>query len=243
MSKYRLLLLALFSNLFLFSQQASSVITYGVKFDYKKIDSTPESGSEMFEKSLKEFNKIEYSLIANKNESIFELKNGLSSVEDFYLRLAKRIAGTSTYYLNIKYNELLIYRDFIGDKFLISSVILTDWKVTKESKSVDGYQCFKAIAHIDADEINIQDITVAAWFTPSIPIPFGPKGYGGLPGLILELSENRLTYFATNINLNLKKELSVSIPKEGIKISSQEFDKYVLEKIEEYGFDKKRKNN
>jgi GLPGLI family protein len=34
------------------------------------------------------------------------------------------------------------------------------------------------------------------------PVRFGPIGYGGLPGLILELQNESATFYVTKINLN-----------------------------------------
>jgi GLPGLI family protein len=47
-----------------------------------------------------------------------------------------------------------------------------------------------------------QDILVTAWYAPDIPVRFGPIGYGGLPGLILELQNESATFYVTKINLN-----------------------------------------
>ena len=34
---------------------------------------------------------------------------------------------------------------------------------------------------------------MTAWFTPEIPVSTGPAMYGGLPGLILEISDGNRT--------------------------------------------------
>src|SRR5699024_11197932 len=43
---------------------------------------------------------------------------------------------------------------------------------------------------------------LTAWFTPDLPFQFGPIGYAGLPGLILELSIRGITYYADDIQLD-----------------------------------------
>ncbi len=52
------------------------------------------------------------------------------------------------------------------------------WKITKEQKEINGYQCQKA--HLE----NNPKVTV--WFTPEISVSSGPYVFYGLPGLVLE---------------------------------------------------------
>ena len=70
-----------------------------------------------------------------------------------------------------------------------------------------------------------EEIEVIAWYAPDLPIPIGPKGYNGLPGLILQLDEgqNRLTYKAKKIELN-KKIQPIKIPEKINIITERKFD-------------------
>ena len=63
---------------------------------------------------------------------------------------------------------------------------------------------------------------VIAWYCPEIPYKFGPAGYGGLPGMILELQEKNNVFGAIKIELKAPLE-KIQIPKKGIKISHQEY--------------------
>lgn len=56
------------------------------------------------------------------------------------------------------------------------------WKILSEIRDIQGYICMSAET---ADTVKGQRIL--AWFTTELPLPFGPEGYGGLPGMILEL--------------------------------------------------------
>ena len=53
--------------------------------------------------------------------------------------------------------------------------------------------------------------------------PFGPIGYAGLPGVILELEARNYKYYATKINLNPKKEIKITKPTKGKKVTQEEF--------------------
>src|SRR5699024_6103127 len=54
-----------------------------------------------------------------------------------------------------------------------------DWEITGETTEIAGFQCTKATCNIKGNEF-------IAWFTPTIPISYGPMNLHGLPGLILQ---------------------------------------------------------
>lgn len=62
-----------------------------------------------------------------------------------------------------------------------------DWEVTEETKEILGYQCFKAMT-------DYRGRRWTAWFAPEIPVQDGPWKRCGLPGLILEASDNHNEY-------------------------------------------------
>ncbi|MEM9024771.1 MAG: GLPGLI family protein, partial [Bacteroidota bacterium] len=75
-------------------------------------------------------------------------------------------------------------RDFMGKKFLFNRVQpVREWKVGTEAKTIQGYACQQLILKDTGDK-------VVAWFTPQIKAASGPAGYGGAPGMILELNIN-----------------------------------------------------
>ncbi len=69
---------------------------------------------------------------------------------------------------------------------------------------------------------------VTAWFAPDLPFQFGPNGYGLLPGLILQLSSNRVNFYAKKINFD--KKIKIKKINAGIKISEEEFESLIYEK-------------
>lgn len=95
-----------------------------------------------------------------------------------------------------------------------------DWTVTGEKKIIEGYECLKATKNILLN--NRLPIQVTAWFTPEIPFPFGPKGYGGLPGLIVALDERGFYFYAKRIDF-LDKRLTIEKPAKGTVVSPAEF--------------------
>jgi GLPGLI family protein len=67
-----------------------------------------------------------------------------------------------------------------------------DWKIKDKYKKMLGYTVQKAVG-------TFRGRTWTAWFCKDIPVPFGPCKLHGLPGIILEASDERYSYEATNI--------------------------------------------
>lgn len=62
------------------------------------------------------------------------------------------------------------------------------WNFSDEDTDpIMGYDCRKATAEFAGR-------SYTAWFTPEIPLPFGPYKFGGLPGLILKLEDAEQQY-------------------------------------------------
>lgn len=115
-------------------------------------------------------------------------------------------------YSNISGNPwpLEIIRPIRGDKadlkyrlsttafFVYSdSVPSLEWKFSDvDTDSIMGYECRKATAEFAGR-------TYTAWFTPEIPLPFGPYKFGGLPGLILKIEDTEKQFVWEAIGFEL----------------------------------------
>lgn len=83
----------------------------------------------------------------------------------------------------------LKYRLSISAFFVYpDSVPSLEWNfIDEETDSIMGYDCRKAT-------VEFAGRSYTAWFTPEIPLPFGPYKFGGLPGLILKLEDAERQY-------------------------------------------------
>lgn len=83
----------------------------------------------------------------------------------------------------------LKYRLSISAFFVYpDSVPSLEWNFSdEETDSIMGYDCRKAT-------VEFAGRNYTAWFTPEIPLPFGPYKFGGLPGLILKLEDAERQY-------------------------------------------------
>jgi GLPGLI family protein len=58
------------------------------------------------------------------------------------------------------------------------------WEISNERQAILSYSCQKAT-------VSFRGRDFIAWFTTEIPVPNGPWKFGGLPGLILKLSDSK----------------------------------------------------
>lgn len=112
------------------------------------------------------------------------------------------------------------------DKYLVADTSKKfNWIFWDDMKLVLGYKCKPALT------INEKNDSTLVWFTPEIPEPYGPAGFYGLPGLILEVYDQRwnMNYFAEHIE---KGFFSVVFPTEGKIISIKDY--FVIRKGQGY---------
>ena len=173
---------------------------------------------ENFEKSFKK----EYELVYDKSKAIFFKTNSISS-GNFDIK------DNDVYYKNLPKNEKIYQTNFVSKK---TNVIIKfhqyDWQITNETKFISGYKCFKATLQESKSVIIGQEeffYKRFVWFTPEIPASFGPQGFDGLPGLVLETAENdKLCLRAVKIEFNLDKNIKIEKPVASKSIKLDEFE-------------------
>ena len=86
---------------------------------------------------------------------------------------------------------------------------------------------------LDEVVINAEIETITAWYTPQIPVSHGPAEYGGLPGLILELTTESTVMLCTKVVMNPEKRIEISAPTKGEFVTKNEFENIVEVKVKE----------
>lgn len=146
------------------------------------------------------------------------------------VRLLMQRAG-SVLYTDFDEGSRLELVEFLGRTFLVREELTRPaWRLTGEEGEFLGYPVQKAVLTRDS-------VTVEAWFTPQIPVSAGPGEYGQLPGLILTLTEDggRRSYVAREVSLEPLAEGTIAPPTEGRRVTRQEYDRIVREKVAELG--------
>lgn len=116
-------------------------------------------------------------------------------------------------YKDLSNRTIVEVRDLLAEAYIIEKTAPQySWKLSSDSKDIMGLKCYRAV---------LND-TVTAWFCPEIPISEGPDLYWGLPGLILDLEDNRNIYRCISIDTNSRSELAGK--KHGKKVSAERFE-------------------
>lgn len=171
-----------------------------------------------------ENNQLDFELTFNKNEAFFEIKDGMGT-NDFQSKIAKvMLGGMKKFYFNIETEEFLKQEVAYGETFLIP-INKPNWELSNSSKMIGKYKCYMATTHYSIEnDVGSFKKNVIAWYCPEIPYSYGPSGFFGLPGLILELTDDERTYNATEISLN-QSDYKIVKPKKGVIITQEEFEK------------------
>ena len=230
-----LFLVCLFLSVSLFSQSnltgivhyESGISQQNIDHYFSKVRNTLKKKEQikfadnLFLNSKKVGSTLRFSL----KEAIYEVKKKLnlkergSIIEKTNLISA---GGLNKYYQNTNTQTLEIQNcTTLGECFIIVSKF-KKWKLTQETKKIAGYICYKATTVLIR---NNKSIHIVVWYTPSIPVSFGPKEYNGLPGLVLEAQNNSRYFRATKLILNPKEKVIIKKPTKGIRVSQKEFNK------------------
>ncbi|WP_405610626.1 GLPGLI family protein [Polaribacter sp. Asnod1-A03] len=211
-----------------FSQKISGKVTYVVSmesFSKEKIDSISKKLKskkvkmdkwmrDVFENTPNVNAYLEFS----NDESLYYVEDKMQNDGKPIFNVNRTFAGgDNRYYKNTKTNEYFNESSTFGELFLIE-INAKKWKITQESKKIGRYLCFKAI---DIESTN-KKMKPVVWFTPELPVSFGPLKYNGLPGLVLLVELSKRTISASEIIINPKKEIVIKKPTKGKKMTAEE---------------------
>lgn len=224
-----ILILILFLNsINLSAQVKSGYITYGETIVSAPIDTSKIKDSQIKSIISQQNSAIKsalssdlelYEMRFNTIESNFKLMPFLENDANPNL---KRAVSYGIYHNNIEKNTSLHQLYAFDEYYLIkdeSNPFV--WKISNESKKIGDYLCYKAIAIVE-NHLNVKS-EIIAWFAPELPFQFGPKNYGGLPGLILAIIERGHYFYAKKIILSNEEEI-IMVPSKGKKVSKEEFN-------------------
>lgn len=225
-----------------FSQKGSVLVTYKKDFSIYKINSKNKERQNKLNSFIKGISikskSVDFNLKIKDYQSIFSLEKSLAIDNDEMALKFIASAGSSSgdFYINSKTKEIIRNIEKFGETFNITySIDSLKWKLSNEEKIIGNYKCYKAetIRTVQNSKGTFNH-KVVAWYTPELPFSFGPVGYGGLPGLIVELSYQNIKFYVSKIVLNPKKKINIIKPVKGKKITRKEYSTLVKILATEY---------
>jgi GLPGLI family protein len=232
----KILLAAMFlGGLTQLQAQTSGVVTYKETIKMgRDIENVPEQFRQMIPKEQKTEWQLQFTPEValyepvkkdeKENEGAYEENNGMRMV-------IKMDAPDEKFYTDAKNGTILEQRDFMGKKFLVETKLNgKKWKMTGNQQQLMNYPAQEAV-------MSDGDTKVTVWFTPAIPVPYGPSNFGGLPGLILKMDVNDGQHVVEASSVELKEVAKSSLkkPKGGTKVTEKEFKAVVEERTKEMG--------
>lgn len=217
-----------------------------------KIGEESKLGPEMekaLQDAMKSASEKQYTLSFSKAECLYEEVEQLKKPEaaNGGFSVSVSFSGGGKKYVNLKENNSITEDEIFGKEFLIVEPLeKPQWKLVNENKKIGEYTCYKAELLIEVTDKQKEsykeflkkeevkpslfkmeepkDKTVTAWYTPEIPVSFGPNNYWGLPGLILELNEEEMIILCSKVTLNTKEKSKIKVPNAGEKVTQKKFD-------------------
>lgn len=215
----------------------SGKITYleKTKFEIKQVDGLSEEIMASFPKERSTAKVLYFtpgeSLYvndkANAKDEVINQESGGGMVQIYVSESDDKL------FCDLKTKKRFEQTEFLSRMFLIESdMAKAEWKLTGKQKTILDYPCQEAL---------LQDTSkkVTAWFSPMIPVPGGPDNYGNLPGMILalDINDGKTTITATSVDQIAPEKSLLAKPKEGKKVTQEEFVKIRDEKMKEMGQD------
>lgn len=222
------------------SQINSGIISYSVQ--KKSIDSSENQSKNIGYKEFannvdKKTNALKFKLVFNKSYGLFTLEDDLPiDGEDYMTKMAiSLLRGNNVYYTDLINKVYYENKEILNESFSIKKNFDdTKWSVTKDSKLIDDYLCYKAVFNRPfLDKKGETRYTeIIAWFCPTLAFNLGPFEAVGLPGLVLEFHSGQYIFFANNILLE-KEGKVIEKPKIDKVVTQEELNKIIKRKLSE----------
>lgn len=101
------------------------------------------------------------------------------------------------------------------------------WQLFDSTQHIQDRLCYYAegVAHKEG----FSETKYKAWYTKSIPLPFGPEDTYGLPGLIMKINIGGFkTYTVRNVYISEEQGLPITFPTEAQPLKEEDFIKTLI---------------
>ena len=108
---------------------------------------------------------------------------------------------------------------------LQEDIPIINWQIQAAlTRKIGVLNCIKAIGTFGN---RVYDV----WFTPDIPVSYGPYKLGGLPGLVLEAKsrDGKVSYNFVSYESNVSNPVQIVMPKKSMNV--EQFKSYVINEL------------
>ena len=209
-------------------------------FSFKGGKDMNDDIAEMINKAFRDM-KIYFTLTFADGKSLFEMdkKRSNTPMGDF----------SNTVYTDMNTQVKISQDNSLGKMFLITDTLEEfNWTITEQTKEINGRLCTKAVLgdtnmsleHMQGEIKDLENVDfekvmqghITAWFSSEIPIPAGPMGYMGLPGLIVQLDMQAMTFTLSDIEA-VDDMPQIEPPAKGKQVTGAEFKEIQKKKLKE----------
>lgn len=180
-----------------------------------------------------------------KYDSIFtnEMNTAIRSGSKSVNFSGKSFPKTNSKFLIVQENDKTIFYGTVGSSVLsYHESKINGWKLVDETKLVNSFSCKKA-------ELRFKGRDWIAWYSAEIPFPYGPYKFGGLPGLIIKMTDKKGEYDfelvkslpsrdlkGKIVGINKKRyDNSISVTKQELEVAKDSFRKNLLQSMKNDG--------
>jgi len=146
----------------------------------------------------------------------------LATKDEIIIPIGKGDKELSTY-INLSKKIIISRSNAFTEKVIVNDELVPiKWRISKENKKFGRFLCQKA-------EADVRGRHYFVWFTPEIPVGFGPWKLYGLPGLILEAEDStgEVKFIFESVELNSILPCLVNPPKSNGKQKELSQNDYV----------------
>lgn len=217
--KIAIILISFVSSLYSQNKESKSLkVTYGKLLSISKDSIDNNSSLNPWAKKTmlsikKSANEVEYSLIINNENAVFEYIDVLKTNE--FNKIAIKFGGGETHYYDLKKDSVYKKNGLLPKHLVKCEKDSIKWELSSETKTINSYICYKANGNTYVISDNgLKKIEYEAWYCPEFNNYCGPSQFFGLPGLIFEAYQNGsdLKFYLKKIEF-IESETSISIPK------------------------------
>jgi len=229
MKHYAIIIAMILMSNFLYAQDRIKALSK-IHYEFKHIDDTKQPDNPYMEdlvvlmsKDISLQKSLTMETVENAiNDMIYNPKENEKGVVVFQTPKIDKDASSYEYLNDLGHKKFAIFNNIYDTYYAIDQEFpQIAWELLSDQKTIGGYQCQSAKGKWGGR-------TYLAWFTTELPMSFGPWKLAGLPGLILEASDekNEVSWsYAGFETITDDTEGLISYPKNAINVTQSKFDK------------------